>query len=368
MTFTAPRVASSMPTAALASEGEPPASAAGEITRPVDRFIRGRSLPPTHSFDVPEMLALDPPRAPTGFDRFWRTRYAAALRVAPSVSFAGEPTRVGDHDVHVVHYSGVDGQRLGGYLALPRGRTPDNAVLYVHGYDGCGMPSPDVLRENSPTTAMLFTCIRGFGLSATPDVPSNPDAHVLQGIESPETYELAESVADVWSSASALLEAVPGARRRLYLDGTSFGGGVSAMALAWDRRFTRAFLEVPTFGDQQLRMALPTHGSGAAVQRYAATPARRAQAARTLSYFDAATAATFARVPTMVAAARQDPMVTPPGQFAIYNGLRRSLDAAEARLYVMRAGHSAVTEAETEALTAARRQWFAMTASSAVTE
>lgn len=359
MTFSVPPVAS--PTAKATQDA--PANVAVEPPRPnpTDRFTRGRALPPNHRFNVPEMLALEPPRAPTGFDRFWRSRYDAATRVQPRVSFEGEPTRVGDHDVHVVRYNGVDGQRLGGYLALPRGRTPDNAVLYIHGYGGCGMPSEGQLRENSPTTASLFTCIRGFGLSATPDVPSNPAEHVVQGIDSPETYELADSVADVWSSASALIEAVPTARRRLYLDGTSFGGGVSAMALAWDRRFARAFLEVPTFGSQQLRMALPTNGSGASVQQYASTPARRAQVERTLSYFDAATAATYAQVPTMVAAARQDPMVTPPGQFAIYNGLRRAMDD-DARLYVMRAGHSATTDAENQALTAARREWFSMSA------
>ncbi|HSI03981.1 MAG TPA: acetylxylan esterase, partial [Myxococcota bacterium] len=200
----------------------------------------------------------------------------------------------------------------------------------------------------------------GFGLSAGADVPSNPEQHVVDGIESPENYELGDSVSDVWSAASALLAAVPTARERLYLDGTSFGGGVAALAVAWDQRFARAFLEVPTFGAQELRMQLPTNGSGAAIQRWARRPGRRQQVTYTLSYFDAACAARFARVPTMVAAAESDAVVTPPGQFAIYNALRRSLAPDDARLYVLRAGHAPMTSQEAVALAAARRRWFGM--------
>ncbi len=314
---------------------------------------------PSHRYDVPRMLTLEPPRPPDDFSRFWRQRYRAAVRVPPAVEM-GPARRVGDHDVRVIYYSGVGGRRLGGYLATPVGRVPDNAVLYVHGYGGCSEPTPEILRENSPTSAMLFGCVRGFGLSAGPDIPSNPDQHVVDGIESPDTYELGDSVADVWSAASALIAAVPTARERLYLDGTSFGGGVAALALAWDERFARAFLEVPTFGAQELRMQLPTNGSGAAVQLYARGPDRRRLVRRTLAYFDAACAARFARVPTMVAAAESDPVVTPPGQFVIYNALRKSAGADDARLFVMRAGHAELSAQETEALAAARRRWFAM--------
>ena len=356
------RVDSANPVSAAAHSGHAshellaPEAPSQPVSRQVDALAPSG---PAHRYDVPRMLTLEPPRPPDDFSTFWQRRYQTALRVPPDVAM-GPPKRVGEHDVRIIHYNGIGGRRLGGYLALPVGRVPDNAVLYVHGYGGCGAPTEDVLRENGPASAMLFGCVRGFGLSAGPDVPSDPQEHVIDGIASRDTYEIGDSVADVWSGASALLAAVPSARERLYLDGTSFGGGVAALAVAWDERFARAFLEVPTFGAQELRLRLPTTGSGAAVQRLARRPGSRALVERTLAYFDAACAARFTKVPTMVAAAESDAVVTPPGQFSIYNALRRSLRADDVRLYVMRAGHAPLTAQEGEALTTARRRWFGM--------
>ncbi len=61
---------------------------------------------------------------------------------------------------------------------------------------------------------------------------------------------------------------------------------------------------------------------------------RKGNVLDTLRYYDAATAATFAKVPVQVAAALFDPFVAPPGQFAIYNAL-----PSEKELFVLSAGH-----------------------------
>ncbi len=53
-----------------------------------------------------------------------------------------------------------------------------------------------------------------------------------------------------------------------------------------------------------------------------------------MQYFDAATAASFIRQPTMVAPALFDPAVPPPGQFAVYNAI-----PGKKKLFVKTAGH-----------------------------
>lgn len=103
------------------------------------------------------------------------------------------------------------------------------------------------------------------------------------------------------------------------------------MALAWDDRIARGHLNVPSFGHQPLRLALPSIGSAEAVQRYAGT---HSQVLDTLAYFDAAVAARHIRQPMHVAAARFDPAVAPPGQFAVYNAI-----PGDKRLVVLDAGH-----------------------------
>ncbi len=121
------------------------------------------------------------------------------------------------------------------------------------------------------------------------------------------------------------------AAQRLDYLGISFGGGIGALALPWDERFHRAHLNVPSFGHHPLRLTLPCVGSGEAVRRYQQHTGRVLE---TLRYFDAAVAARYLKIPVHVAAARFDPAVPPPGQFAIYNAL-----AGQRELFVLEAGH-----------------------------
>lgn len=125
---------------------------------------------------------------------------------------------------------------------------------------------------------------------------------------------------------------MPEAAGRLTYLGTSFGGGIGALALPWDDRFHAAGLTVPTFGNHPLRVTLPCTGSGESVRtRLAEDPS----VLDVLAYFDAATAARHIKIPVHVGAALFDPSVPPPGQFAVYNGL-----AGPRELLVLRAATS----------------------------
>jgi cephalosporin-C deacetylase len=95
----------------------------------------------------------------------------------------------------------------------------------------------------------------------------------------------------------------------------------------------RLHLHVPTFGHQALRLTLPTTGSGESVRDFQRQ--HDFHVMDTLAYYDAASAARLLRIPVLVAAARFDPVVPPPGQFAIFNAIAEPLRS----LLVLQAGH-----------------------------
>jgi cephalosporin-C deacetylase len=125
---------------------------------------------------------------------------------------------------------------------------------------------------------------------------------------------------------------VPETAARLDYLGTSFGGGIGALALPWDSRFTAGHLEVPSFGHHPLRIGLPCSGSGESVRRHVAA---HPEAKLVLACFDAAVAASHLRIPMHIAAAVFDPAVPPAGQFAIYH----AIPDPRKKLHVLAAGH-----------------------------
>jgi cephalosporin-C deacetylase len=283
---------------------------------------------PTYGYDLDDLLAVPAPAPPDDFETFWRALYEQARRVdvAPRVGPV-EEERDGV-SVFGVTYATLGGLRLGGWLALPDGPV-ERGLVIGHGYQGraaVDLPLP------IPGTAAIFPCARGLGERGRANgIPDDAMLHVLHGIESARGYVHGGCVADVWCAASALLRLVPQVAGHLAYAGISFGGGIGALALPWDDRFVAAHLALPSFGQHPLRLTMPCTGSGHAVRRYhAAHP----EVAQVLSYFDAATAAAHITIPVQVAAARFDPAVPPPGQFAVHNALRGPRD-----LVVLSAGH-----------------------------
>ncbi len=140
-------------------------------------------------------------------------------------------------------------------------------------------------------------------------------------------------VEDLWLAVSTLLELFPEVAGQVAYSGISFGGGIGALAVPWDARVGRLHLHVPTFGHQSLRLAIPSIGSGESVRLFQRHYGFHV--IDTLAYYDAASAARHLRIPVLVAAALFDPVVPPPGQFAIFNAIAKPFG----RLFVLQAGH-----------------------------
>jgi cephalosporin-C deacetylase len=250
------------------------------------------------------------------------------LHVSPQVELSSGWSAHPGFEGRDIVYRSTDGFRIGGWLLTPTAGPVRKALVVGHGYGGRDGPDADLpLRD----AAYLFPCFRGLSRSRRDGISDNPAYHVLHDIDKPPRYLIGGCVEDVWVGVSVLLQLFPEAEGHVGYQGISFGGGIGAMAMAWDQRIRRGALNVPTFGHQALRLTLPTIGSGDAVARFHRL---RGNVMETLQYYDAALAARHIEVPTHVAAALFDPVVAPPGQFAIYNAL-----AGPKELFVLDGGH-----------------------------
>jgi cephalosporin-C deacetylase len=292
---------------------------------------------PTYGYGLPDLLAIQPPPEPEGFAAFWRARYQRALAVDPAPQIVASSLRRRGFAVFDLCYRSTGDFAIRGWLLVPESRPARRGLVFGHGYGGLERPDLDTPCADA---VYLVPCFRGLGASRCAALPSDPARHVVHGIAKPEDYLIGACVDDLWIGVTALLQLHPELSGALGYMGVSFGGGIGALALAWDRRLSRGHLEVPTFGHQRLRLRLPTLGSAVGVQNHAA---RHPEVADILDYFDAAIAARHIRQQMHIAAALFDPAVAPPGQFAIYNAL-----PAKARLFVLQAGHFDYPARETQ--------------------
>ncbi len=304
---------------------------------------------PSYGFDLEGLLKIAPPKPFPEFERFWRETYSLARETESKLEFGGGSEILDGHEIREVSFRTYDGRKIGGWLAVPIEETPVCAVVQSHGYGG--RPSPTIESGALPAIRLLY-CTRGFDRSKMDDIPGIACEHVLHGIESRERYVLRGCAADIWAAVGALLAHAPEFEGRLHYSGASFGGGIGALAIPWEERVARCHLGVPTFGNHPFRLQVPCCGSGEDVRRYSkAHPG----VSEVLRYFDAAIAASYLRIPTLVACALFDPAVPPPGQFSVYNAI-----PGPKELFVEPAGHFDYPEAEATnaALRERLNRWF----------
>jgi len=283
---------------------------------------------PTYGYTLEELLRITPPPIPADFEAFWGRRYEAALTVKPQPAIGrGSPVDA-KWTVHEVQFTSTEAYKISGWLLLPSDGVIERGLVVGHGYGGRSGPDMDLPLDR---TALLFPCFRGMSRSAHPPISQNPIWHVLHDIQDRDRYVLGGCVEDLWLSVSTLLQLYPELTGRVGYMGTSFGGGIGALAIPWDERINRGHLCLPTFGHHPLRLPLASFGSLASVQNY---NRQHGNVLDTLQYYDAATAARFLNQHIHIAAALFDPMVPPPGQFAIYNAI-----SGKKTLFVFDGGH-----------------------------
>lgn len=283
---------------------------------------------PTYGYNEAALQSVACPPAPADFATFWRETYVLAKQLAPrpTLRLIHESRQIKIFEVEFDAWNDEQPIRIGGWMTIPTIEKINSGLIVGHGYGGRSGPDLSPLISSA---AVLYPCARGFNRSAHRGIPNIAERHVLHGIQSRESYVHRGCAIDLWAAAWALVELEPLAANWLCYAGESFGGGIGALAIAWEPLFKRAFLDYPSFGHHPLRLGLQCVGSGEAIRR-----AGGEKHLPVLQYFDAATAASCTTIPVMVAAALFDPAVPPPGQFAVYNCL-----AGPKELFVRQAAH-----------------------------
>lgn len=273
--------------------------------------LTGASFDATYGHSVTELMGFGAPAdPPADFDERWAVVRTEALAVDPAPEIGPWRSMVGANgpvevaDVHLRSWRGV---RLRGWLVRSFGELRRGLVL-GHGYGGRAAPALE-LPEGCLSLQLVA---RGLPGSEVLGIGTAGASHVLSGIGSFLTYSHTGAVADQWVGTSALQALAPDVP--LGYGGSSFGGGIGTLAAAFEDRWDALQVTVPSFGNHPLRLGLRCTGSGEAVRTYAQShPGVRA----VLGYVDAATAASRVTVPVLCVAAAADPVVPPPGQFAI---------------------------------------------------
>ncbi len=288
---------------------------------------------PTFGYSFDDLLRVEPPSMPSDFGAFWQELFTRAMKLSPAIERKRSEFSFPGYTVEEVHYTSMGNVRVGAWMILPEDRDSiQRAAVIGHGYGG--RSEPELPLGFKKGTALILPCARGLptlSADAIDDIDTVPH-HVLYGIESKDRYIHGACVADYMVAASILLELFPQTAQELWYLGGSFGGGIGALLLGADPRFSAGILREPSFGNHPLRVALKSGGSNSHVRRaWQETP----DILDVLAYFDAASAARSIRVPTLFFPSLFDPAVPPPGQFSVIN----AVDPKLCHCHPMPAGH-----------------------------
>jgi len=300
-------------------------------------FEHSYSFDPTYGYSLDRLLQVEAPAEPADFCTFWTERRARIAELDPRTKLRQAEIKNAEYEVFYLSYRSSGGLKIRGWAAIPKHRPVVRAMILGHGYSGDMRPD---LRPLLDDAVCIYPCFRGLGRSVAPPYSDIPDYHVTHDIHRKDLYVLGGCVEDLWMAVSATLALFPAVEGRIGYMGISFSGGVGALALPWEPRIQRAHLNIPSFGHHPLRVALPTVGS---TRGLAAFVRLNPGVMANLPYFDAAVATRHIKQPMHVAAAKFDPVVAPPSQFAIYNAI-----TAEKTLFVLEAGHFEHSEQQTE--------------------
>lgn len=198
---------------------------------------------PSYGYSLNQLLAVDAPPEPRGFAEFWRSPYRDAMQVLPAPQLSNVDDSHPFYRCYDLKYQSTEGFVIGGWFLQPKHSAIKRGVIVGHGYGGREAPDFDLPIADA---ALLFPCFRGLSRSRRWPVSDNPAYHVLHDIDKRDQYILGKCAADLWLAVSALLALAPEASGHIAYMGISFGGGIGALALPWERRVQRAHFMPPT--------------------------------------------------------------------------------------------------------------------------
>lgn len=271
-------------------------------------------MPENKKYTKEEMLQIKGDMPVEGFKEFWQSQYASARAWKTNYTVEGElwsPEK--DCRIYKLRFTSIDGFSIGMWLARPAVST--GGTLLAHGYGNPAVPPT----TSSPGRTVVMPCVRGLGLSQCKEIPWQLGAHAGYGFEAPENYVITGGVRDLWIALTIMIDMFPDTADNILCSGASLGGAMGAMCIPWDDRIHYGELTVPTLGGRiVLNYPCAPDSPGENRRRKALADE---SGMRIIDFCNAAAAARFISVPTLIIPALSDPVVPPPGQFAIANSI-----------------------------------------------
>jgi cephalosporin-C deacetylase len=283
-------------------------------------------------YDLPrsELELYRPRRAEEpDFDSFWEKSLDECAAFPLEPRFVPVDYGLPNVEVFDAEFSGWKGQRVKGWLILPRrreaGRLPC-VVEYIGYGGGRGFPW-DWLTWSAAGYAHLVMDTRGQGSAWMPgdtpdDAPSGPayPGYMTRGIESPETYYYRRLISDAVRAVEAAAAQSAVDPERIAVTGGSQGGGLAIAAAALSKRVRFLMPDVPFLCHYRRATEIAADAPYTEIAAYLKVR-RDAEASvfRTLSYFDGLNFGARSRVPALFSVALMDTICPPSTVFAAYN-------------------------------------------------
>jgi cephalosporin-C deacetylase len=267
---------------------------------------------------------------PSDFDQFWANTLAESRAFALSATF--EPQDIGLKlvETYDVTFNGYGGQKVKGWLNMPRQRTtPLPCVVEFIGYGGGrGFPF-DWLTWSNAGYAHLIMDTRGQGSTwSTGDTPdpepdgSNPHipGFMTRGVLNPKTYYYRRVFTDAVRAVETARSHSAIDASRISVTGGSQGGGISLAVAGLVPDLVACMPDVPFLCHYERATEITNSAPYSEIARFCQRHRDKIQTVfNTLAYFDGINFATRARAKALFSVALMDDICPPSTVFAAYN-------------------------------------------------
>ena len=284
-------------------------------------------------FDMPleKLKTYLPPREePPDFDSFWEQTLAEVRRFPLDAVF--EPVDYGLSTVETfdVTFNGYGGQRVKGWLLMPRQRPAllPCVVEYIGYSGGRGFPT-DWLLWSSVGYAHLVMDTRGQGSGGrqgdTPDPePDGSNPHypgfMTRGILDPKTYYYRRVFSDGVRAVDAARQHPAVDAERIAIAGSSQGGGISIAVGGLEPGVSVVMTDVPFLCHYRRATEITDSMPYAEISMYCKAHRDKVDRAfKTLSYFDGVNLAARCNASALFSTGLMDLTCPPSTVFAAYN-------------------------------------------------